>query len=161
MSLAKDNPYYANPSDYEDDVYSWSYEQAQLLRLGRFSEVDIANVIEEIESLGREMKSLLTVHYRDLIAAFLEWQYAPPENTIDLEKTILDARFGIQQEERESKSLHDSARRLVDDAYPVAARLAVVATGLPPTTFPIECPYGLALLRDLDAMPPPISGDRS
>jgi Domain of unknown function DUF29 len=154
MSLAKDKPYFSQPSDYEDDVYAWAFEQAQLLRLGRFSELDVANVIEEIESLGREIELQLGFHYRDLIAALLEWQYARPVNVAELEKTILDARIGIQEEERDSKSLRDAAKRLIAQTYPSAARLAVVATGLPRETFPIECPYGVALLRDLDAMPP-------
>ena len=39
---------------YERDFYSWSLEQARLVREGRWDAVDRANVAEEIESLGRE-----------------------------------------------------------------------------------------------------------
>ena len=53
MGYAKQKPLYDPASDYEADFYLWSYEQAELLRQRRFSELDLPNIIEEIESLGR------------------------------------------------------------------------------------------------------------
>src|SRR5262249_24097832 len=41
-------------ADYENDFYSWSLEQARLLREGQWAQIDRENVAEEIESLGRE-----------------------------------------------------------------------------------------------------------
>ena len=41
-------------TEYERDFYSWSIEQARLIREGRWAAVDRENVAEEIESLGRE-----------------------------------------------------------------------------------------------------------
>jgi hypothetical protein len=38
---------------YDDDFYAWTQEQARLLRAGEFSAVDVANLAEEIESIGR------------------------------------------------------------------------------------------------------------
>jgi hypothetical protein len=153
MSLAKDKPYYATPSDYEDDVYAWAFEQAQLLRLGRFSEVDLPNVIEELESLGREVRELITDAYRDLIATLLEWEAEPSSRTRDNKKVILESRFRIRDEEGEARSLRDDAKRIVEDIYPEAVHLAMTATGLPRELFPFDCPYDLAFLRDIDAMP--------
>ena len=37
---------------YERDVYAWSKEQAELLRAGRFTELDLEHIIEEIEDVG-------------------------------------------------------------------------------------------------------------
>ena len=42
-----------NAVKYEVDFYGWTQEQARLLREGRFAELDVANVVEEIETLGR------------------------------------------------------------------------------------------------------------
>ncbi|MBC8130508.1 MAG: DUF29 domain-containing protein [Rhizobiaceae bacterium] len=153
MSLAKDNPYYRMPSDYEDDIYLWAHEQAQLLRLGRFSEVDLPNVIEEIESLGREVRTQLEFHYRDLISHLLEWQEAPENRTSEIDGAILNCRFAIQEEEADSRSLRSDAKRIVADVYPGAVRLAMTATGLERHRFPFECPFSIEFLRDLDAMP--------
>ncbi|MEM9265613.1 MAG: DUF29 domain-containing protein [Cyanobacteria bacterium P01_F01_bin.13] len=41
---------------YEIDFYAWTQQQAQLIRQGQWHQVDIANVIEEIESLGRQQR---------------------------------------------------------------------------------------------------------
>jgi hypothetical protein len=41
---------------YDNDFYSWTQEQAELLKNGRFSELDIDNLIEEVESMGRSEK---------------------------------------------------------------------------------------------------------
>jgi hypothetical protein len=41
-----------NSSNYEEDFYAWTAEQARLLRSGELSAVDAANVAEEIESMG-------------------------------------------------------------------------------------------------------------
>ena len=38
----------------ESDFYSWSQEQARLIRAGRLDAIDRENVAEEIQSLGRE-----------------------------------------------------------------------------------------------------------
>jgi Domain of unknown function DUF29 len=42
-----------NQVKYAQDFYGWTQEQARLLREGRFAELDVANVVEEIETLGR------------------------------------------------------------------------------------------------------------
>ena len=37
---------------YEQDLYAWSRAQADLLRAGRFAELDLEHLIEEIEDVG-------------------------------------------------------------------------------------------------------------
>jgi hypothetical protein len=37
---------------YERDFYLWVEQQAALLREGRLDELDVANLLEEIESMG-------------------------------------------------------------------------------------------------------------
>ena len=46
----------AAPCVYTTDFYAWTQQQSALLREGRFSELDILHLIEEIESLGRSEK---------------------------------------------------------------------------------------------------------
>src|SRR5215468_8885871 len=41
---------------YDRDFYAWANQQAALLRAGRLAEADIANIAEEIESMGRSEK---------------------------------------------------------------------------------------------------------
>ena len=39
---------------YEDDLFTWVWEQVALLRAGRLSEVDAINVAEELSDVGNE-----------------------------------------------------------------------------------------------------------
>jgi hypothetical protein len=45
---------------YDKDFYGWTQEQAGLLKAGRLSEIDILNLIEEVETMGRSEKRELT-----------------------------------------------------------------------------------------------------
>ena len=42
---------------YETDDYLWLLETIDLLKQGRFDEVDLENLIEELEDLGNEKKN--------------------------------------------------------------------------------------------------------
>ncbi|MGB7442799.1 MAG: DUF29 family protein [Coleofasciculaceae cyanobacterium] len=41
---------------YETDFYAWTQEQASLLRDRQWSQLDLLNLIEEIESLGKQQR---------------------------------------------------------------------------------------------------------
>jgi len=41
---------------YEDDIIAWSKPQAALLRRGEWSQLDIDNIAEEIEDVGKSEK---------------------------------------------------------------------------------------------------------
>ena len=48
--------------DYNSDYFAWTQEQAKLLKEGKLESIDLENLAEEIESLGksdrRKLKSL-------------------------------------------------------------------------------------------------------
>jgi hypothetical protein len=43
---------------YEQDFYAWAREQASLLRAGRYDELDLKHLTEEVEDLGGSLLSL-------------------------------------------------------------------------------------------------------
>jgi len=43
--------------NYDQDFYGWTQEQAALLRAGHLHDLDITNLIEEVEAMGRSEKS--------------------------------------------------------------------------------------------------------
>ena len=61
---------------YEEDGYSWALEQAELLRARRFDLLDVENVAEEIESVGRSelaaVKSRIRLIFLHLMKLFAE-----------------------------------------------------------------------------------------
>ncbi len=49
-----ENPVMLTSSLYETDFYAWTQQQAALLPNQQWSQLDLPNLIEEIESLGKQ-----------------------------------------------------------------------------------------------------------
>lgn len=141
------------PTTYERDFYLWCFEQAELLRLRRFSQADLPNIVEELESMGRSLKSSLRSSYRLVIAHLLKWQYQPEMRSASWEITLVRERGHIDEIEADNPSLKADAPSLVESAYKKARKEAQVETKLPLSTFPAACPYTLDQLRDDDWLP--------
>lgn len=62
---------------YDDDVLLWSQQQARLLREGRFAELDIEHLADEIEDVGKSEKRELASRCAALIAHLLKWRFEP------------------------------------------------------------------------------------
>ena len=62
---------------YNTDFYGWTQEQAALLKSGRFSEIDVEHLIEEVETMGRSEKRALESRLTVLLVHLLKWQYQP------------------------------------------------------------------------------------
>lgn len=61
--------------NYHTDYYGWTLEQAELLRTGHLQDIDLENLIEEIESMGRSEKRALESRILVLLTHLLKWQY--------------------------------------------------------------------------------------
>jgi hypothetical protein len=153
MALAKEKPLYSDPADIEDDFNAWCYEQAQLLRMRRFAEADLPNVIEELEGMAQNYRSALKSSYRLVIVHLLKWQYEPARRARSWEMTIERERNNVADREEDSQTLKNEAGNLVAELYRRAAHQAATETKLPIGTFPAVCPYSVDQLRDLAWMP--------
>lgn len=54
------------PNLYETDFFAWTQAQAELLRHQQWHQLDLPNLIEEIESLGRQQRQELRNRLRIL-----------------------------------------------------------------------------------------------
>lgn len=153
MALAKQQPLYSTPTDYEDDFAAWAFEQTELLRQKRLAEMDLPNVVEELESIGKEQRHALESSYRLVISHLLKWQFQPDIRSRSWAKTIDGERANIERREDDNPSLAADAKRIVDRIYRYAVREAARDTDLPRSTFPAECPYSVEQLRNADWMP--------
>ena len=126
---------------YETDFVEWSERTAKLLREGRFEDIDLANVAEEIESLGRSDRRQLRNRMRVLLAHLLKSQVAPGIQTGSWRATILEQRSRLEQLLSDSPSLRSALPAVVADVYPRAVELASTEMQLPAETFPRQCPY--------------------
>ena len=81
---------------YETDFYAWTQQQAKLLKIKAWDELDTANLIEEIESLGRKERQELRNRLGILIGHLLKWQYQPQYRSNSWLATIKEQRRELQ-----------------------------------------------------------------
>jgi Domain of unknown function DUF29 len=62
---------------YEQDFYAWSRRQAELLRLKRFTDLDLAHLIEEVEDLGETVYRSVRSRVRTIIEHLLKLEHSP------------------------------------------------------------------------------------
>ena len=130
-----------NSAGYDEDFYAWTVEQARLLRSGEFSSIDVENVAEEIESLGRSDKRAIEGRLTVLLMHLLKWQVQPKMRSGSWSGTILEQRRRIEKLLRESPSLRPFVTEVLAEVYSEAREAASNETGLPETGFPAECPF--------------------
>ena len=81
---------------YDRDFLEWTQQQAGHLQKGRWTEVDVKNLVEELEALGRSEQRELGSYLQVLILHLLKWQYQPERRTQSWETTIANCRDQIQ-----------------------------------------------------------------
>jgi len=141
--------------EYEKDFYAWTSHNAELLRKGRFSEVDIKNVAEEIESMGKRDKRELIRRLAVLLAHLLKWRFQPDRAGNSWKYTIKEQRRMVEKLLRESPSLKHEIASKIDEAYEDAVIIAASQTGLREIDFPEECPFSLNQCLDEQFFPEP------
>src|SRR5215471_8191335 len=107
---------------YDDDFYTWTQEQAALLREGAVQELDLANLAEEIESLGKRDRRALGSHLRNLMLHLLKWQYQPGgrQTGQSWRSSIRNARVEITVLLEDSRNFAHEVPGLLERWYPLA-----------------------------------------
>ena len=139
--------------EYEHDFYAWALHNAELIRQGKLSEVDLEHVAEEIESMGRSDKRELLSHLAVLMAHLLKWQFQPERRGNSWKYKIVEQRFELTDLLEESPSLKNELNTQLGHAYQKALIIAVKETGMPKTTFPHVCPFSLEMSLNPDFFP--------
>jgi hypothetical protein len=65
---------------YDEDFYVWTEAQAELLRKRQFEALDLDNLIEEVEALGRAEKSSVLNNASVIMEHLLKLQYSPAQD---------------------------------------------------------------------------------
>ncbi|MGF1973985.1 MAG: DUF29 domain-containing protein [Nostoc sp. CmiSLP01] len=155
MPIPETNPKItmSSPSLYETDFYAWTQEQATLLRNEQWSQIDVQNLIEEIQSLGKQQRQELRNRLSVLIGHLLKWEYQPRGRSRSWLATLRIQRLDIAELLEDNPSLKPYLEEALGKAYLKALELAVGETDLPKRTFPVECPYKFSEIVDYDFYP--------
>jgi hypothetical protein len=138
---------------YDEDFALWSAEQAALLRAGKFDRVDVENVAEEIESLGRSDKHQIRSRLEVLMMHLLKWERQPELRSRSWASTIRDQRRKIQRLLDDSPSLKSFPGEVFAEEYPRARERASEETTIYLELFPEPCPYTVEQILDPDFLP--------
>jgi hypothetical protein len=130
---------------YDEDFYVWTEAQAELLRKRQFEALDLDNLIEEVEALGRAEKSSVLNNMSVIIEHLLKLQYSParePPNAW---------RASVREHRRRlRRNLTPRLRQILDAELPtlyaeIRADTAALLRdyGENADALPASCPYGL------------------
>ncbi|MDF5739934.1 MULTISPECIES: DUF29 domain-containing protein [unclassified Nostoc] len=130
---------------YNQDFLLWTQQQAECLKKGRWAELDIEHLVEELAALGRSEQKELGSYLQVLLMHLLKCQYQPERKTKSWVNTISNCRNKIQDCLEDTPSL----QRFLEDwewiqkYYRRARRDAANETQIPIETFSLECPFSI------------------
>ncbi|WP_017654420.1 DUF29 domain-containing protein [Fortiea contorta] len=144
---------FKNSCLYDQDFYLWIQTTAKQLKEGRFSEVDLENLIEEIECMGRSEKHALVSNLVVLLMHLLKYKYQPENRSNSWKATIREHRRRLTISFKDSPSLKPYFLEVLTQSYQDARKQASDETGLSLDTFPLESPFTADECLDEDFLP--------
>ena len=126
---------------YDIDFAQWIDKTVQLLEEQRFAEIDLKNLIEEVESLGKRDKREILNRLIVLLLHLLKYAYQPEKRSNSWLATINEQRRQIIIVLQDSPSLRNYLTENFAECYAKARREARDETGLSITSFPEEIPF--------------------
>jgi hypothetical protein len=134
----------------DQDFLQWTQQQAEYLRKGYWAGLDIENLVEELETLGRSEQRELGSYLQVLLMHLLKCQYQPEKRTKSWNNTLSNCRDKIQDCLEDTPSLQRFLEdpEWVEKYYRRARRDAAKETQKPNTIFPAECPYTAKQILD-------------
>jgi hypothetical protein len=140
-------------ADYHKDFYAWLMSNADLLRQGKFNDLDVEHIAEELESISKSEKRALTSRLTVLLAHLLKWQFQPALRSKRWRNTISTQRIDILELLEDSPSLHYELDDQLVIAYEKAKLSAEDETGIDKQHFPETCPFTSEQLLTKDYLP--------
>lgn len=128
---------------HDQDFYTWTSQQAELLRQGRFTDLDTEHLIGELESMGARERRELVNRLAVLAAHLLKWRYQPERRGPSWQRTIKIQRIEITDLLDENPGLQGELGASFLKGYAKARILATDETQFDETVFPTDPPFTL------------------
>ena len=140
---------------YETDAYLWYTENARLLKEKKLDEIDIDNIVEELESMGRHeqdrIQSALTILFLHLLK--LKYQSDYEDGPRSWKLSVIEHRDRAIDYLETNPSLKGHMTDIVARAYKYARTKAAKETGLSLKTFPEKMPFTLKQALTINWLP--------
>ena len=132
---------------YDQDYLLWTEDTVNQLRNKNFHRLDLMNLIEEIEDLGKSQKRELKSRLGELLEHILKRTYIDmPDCYRSWVESVDKQRIGLRRLLKDSPSLKPYFIEVFDEVY--ADILIVVCRSYPQCKFPEKWPFE----RNLEAL---------
>jgi hypothetical protein len=125
---------------YDQDYYLWLKTTINQIRTGQFSAVDLENLLEELETMGRSEKRAIESLLTNLLVHLLKLKYWDNEREINQghwQGEVRTFRRQIKKSLKDSPSLKPYILEIFDECYQDARKEASDRSQLPIDTFPL------------------------
>ena len=126
---------------YDQDFYAWTQRQIELLQVQQWNQVDIENLIEELDSLGKQQRQELRNRLGVLLGHLLKWRYQPEGRSRSWTGTIREQRRRIKEHLTDNPSLNSYLSEAIKRGYQDGLDLMEKETPLNPKYLPQSCPF--------------------
>jgi len=127
---------------YQIDETAWLDATAELVRDGRFDQLDPLTLAEYLTDMARRDRREVYSRLVVLLARLLKWDHQPDRRPGSWRGTILEQQRELRQL-LESGTLHAHAVGVLTDAYADARLQAAAETGFARGEFPVACRWDL------------------
>jgi len=141
---------------YETDYSLWLEQILAQLTVGDFTNIDLENLIEEIQDLGKSEKHAVASYLMRLCEHLLKVKYWNSEGENCLrgwELEIANFRIQIHRKLKSSPSLKNYLEEKFSEEYVNAKKLFLKASGLEATLIPEQPCFSLEEALDEDWLP--------
>jgi hypothetical protein len=80
---------------YDEDYHAWVLGQIGLIDDGRFSALDVPNLVEELNALASSYRHAIESRLGVLLLHLLKWRWQPDKRTGSWESFIIEQRSRI------------------------------------------------------------------
>lgn len=126
---------------YDQDFFAWTQRQVELLKTQQWEQVDVENLIEEIDSLGKRERQELRNRLGVLLGHLLKWHYQSEARSKSWFYTIREQRRRIQEHLADNPSLKPYLAEAIERGYQDGLDLVGRETPLDPKQLPQSCPF--------------------
>jgi hypothetical protein len=145
---------------YDRDFFAWTQQQAEFLRreaiLRPGTDLDLENLAEEIESLGKRDRRALTNNVARIAEHLLKLQYSPATDPRPGWESSVDVhRSKARKILADSPGLRSDLQATLGESYDDGRRRAARALRgeIDPKALPERCPYTVDQILDHDWWP--------
>lgn len=131
----------SGPVSREADFFTWTREQAALLRNADFERIDVLNIAEELLDVGNSEFDKLESNLRIVLLHMLKWDHQQDRRSRSWALSIREHRRRVGRVLAKNPGLGSSLGEALEAAYDDARDEAASETGLPLSRFPATCPY--------------------